>query len=553
MHEPLISRTLPVRVGRRRPSGEPPPLPRHIAASTRFCLALVGVVALLWLGFAFTPVVRVVSRMDLVVLDALAEVRSGPLTTAMRGLRFLGSPVVFRVLVWGTLAVLLVFRRFQHLVAVLAVLLVVPALGNVAAAEIGRMRPSGVELLTEWEGYAHPSRPVALLGLAATGTLFSLVPAGRWRARGAWLVGGALGLLALARLYLGVDHPTDVAAAGVIGVALPVVAFRLLVPEDVLPVTYRRGVRAHLDVSGPRGEAIARALRDQLGLDVVATERYGLHESSGSTPLCIEVREERGGTRKVFGKLYALTHLRSDRWYKLGRTVLYGRMEDERPFNTVRRLVEYEDHMLRVMRDAGLPVAEPLGFVEITPEREYLLVTEFFEAERIGVSPVDDRVIDDAIATVRLMWEHGLVHRDIKPANLLVRDGRVMLIDVAFAAMRPSPWRQAVDLANMMLTLALFSTPDRVFERALRQFSPDDIAEAFAASRSITIPAQLRAASKADGRDLVGRFCELAPAREPVPIQRWTLRRLGLTFLLVVALAAALALLVANLRTAGLL
>jgi hypothetical protein len=34
---------------------------------------------------------------------------------------------------------------------------------------------------------------------------------------------------------------------------------------------------------------------------------------------------------------------------------------------------------------------------------------------------------------------------------------------------------------------------------------------------------------KADGRDLIGRFRELAPPRAPIRIQRWTVRRIGLT------------------------
>jgi hypothetical protein len=60
-----------------------------------------------------------------------------------------------------------------------------------------------------------------------------------------------------------------------------------------------------------------------------------------------------------------------------------------------------------------------------------------------------------------------------------VRDGKVLVIDVAFAESRPSPWRQAVDLANMMLCLALRSEPARVYQRALRQFSVEEITEAF--------------------------------------------------------------------------
>ena len=45
--------------------------------------------------------------------------------------------------------------------------------------------------------------------------------------------------------------------------------------------------------------------------------------------------------------------MRADRWYKLGRTMLYGRLEDETPFGTVRRFVEYEDYTLRMLGETG--------------------------------------------------------------------------------------------------------------------------------------------------------------------------------------------------------
>ena len=141
---------------------------------------------------------------------------------------------------------------------------------------------------------------------------------------------------------------------------------------------------------------------------------------------------------------------------------------------------------------------------------------------------------------MRRLWEAGVAHRDLKPSNLLVRDGRVLLIDVAFSTVRPTPWRQAVDLADMMLTLALSSSAERVYDRALRQFAPEDVAEAFAACRGVTVPTQLRTRLKADGRDLAGRFRELAPRRAPVAVQLWTLRRLLVT--LAVLCGAALAL-----------
>jgi serine/threonine protein kinase len=166
---------------------------------------------------------------------------------------------------------------------------------------------------------------------------------------------------------------------------------------------------------------------------------------------------------------------------------------------------------------------------------------------------VDDRVIDDALRVVRRMWDAGVAHRDIKPSNVLERDGNVLLIDVAFAAVRPTPWRQAVDLANMMLTLALASSPEHVYERAMRIFAAEDVAEAFAACRSITVPTQLRSLIRSDGRDLIGRFRRLAPQRHPVPIQLWNIRRAGVTAALAASVFLAVAMFAAYMRVAGLL
>ncbi|MBW3575663.1 MAG: hypothetical protein KY450_12475, partial [Actinobacteria bacterium] len=82
---------------------------------------------------------------------------------------------------------------------------------------------------------------------------------------------------------------------------------------------------------------------------------------------------------------------------------------------------------------------------------------------------------------------------------------------------------------------------------------PEEIAEALAASRSVTIPSQLRARVRADGRDLLGCFRQLAPERPPISIQRWTLRRMGLTLAAAGSVVAAAALLVFYLTATGLL
>ena len=387
------------------------------------------------------------------------------------------------------------------------------------------------------------------------GMLYSLVPQGRLRQLGKLAIAALVTALAVSLVYLGVNSPTDVLIGAIIGVTIPLVAFRLITPSEVFPVTYHRGSSAHLDVGGRRGQAIHRALEDQLGIQVEEVKPFGLSGSAGSTPLRVCAKGD--PNTYLFAKLYARSHLRADRWYKLGRTLLYGRLEDEKPFNTVRRLVQQEDYALRLLYGAGVRSPEPFGIVEITPEREYLITFEFFDgAKELGEAEVevDDGIIDDGLRIIRRLWDAGLAHRDIKPANLLVRDGRVHLIDVFFAEVRPSPWRQAVDLANMMLVLATRSSPQQVYERARLQFNDEEIAEAFAATHGITMPSQLRQWMREQGRDLHKEFLKLLPERpHPISTQRWSVRRVGL--LLGVVLVGLLALLTVftNLRSAGLL
>jgi tRNA A-37 threonylcarbamoyl transferase component Bud32 len=517
---------------RRRPTGEAPPLPHHLQVSgVGWLVASIVLVALslaVFAGGLRGPAVEV-TVVDDAIVGWLAGLDGPGLEGTWRALAFLASWWVLNALAVGLVLALLALRRFRHLIVVVLVAqLQITLIYDVVGPITQRPRPFGVMIREGWGGWAMPSLQVAYLTTTLLVILYTLVPEGRWRQRGKLLAAGIVALAALGRIALGADAPTDVLVGVATGVAIPLILFRLLTPNEVFPITYRRGRSAHLDVGGARGAAIRRGLEEQLGLEVQEVEPFGLAGSAGSTPLRITL--EGDPPRHLFAKLYARSHLRADRWYKLGRELLYGRLEDEKPFNTVRRLVQQEDYALRLCRDAGLPTPRPYGFVELTPEREYLLVAEFFDgATELGEAEVDEGVIDDGLRIVRRLWEAGLAHRDIKPANLLVRDGRMLLIDVAFIEARPSPWRQAVDLANMMLCLGLRSSAERVYQRALRQFSEEEITEGFAAAHGLALPSQLRRLLQTQGRDLHAQFARLLPSPpRPIRIQRWSMRRVGL-------------------------
>jgi tRNA A-37 threonylcarbamoyl transferase component Bud32 len=536
---------------RRRPTGAAPALPHHLGRAAKASLAALAVLGALLLVVILSPTAaRVGGQIDTAVVRALAEVRTPWLTEMARFVDRIATGWTRTVASLALLVALIAFRRWRHLFTFLGSILVLELAAILLYQALARPRPYDVTIIGRWAGYSSPSAPVLVLAAVLVAGVYTMAPVGRPRAWARDAAVAVVAVTALARLYLGVDHPFDVVLALALAVAIPLAAFHWFTPVDAVPVAYGGGKSAHLDVTGARGDAIRRAVADQLGMTLVSARPVGLEGSAGSTPLRLTFLDPATGEEAdehVFAKLFAINHVRADRLYKLGRRVLYGRLEDEVKFENVRRLVAYEDYTLRLLRDAGIPTATPYGIIEITPEREYMLLASFIEgAVEIGEAEVDEAVIDQALGLVRTLWDAGLAHRDIKPANLMVRDGQVFMIDPAFAQVRPSPWRQAVDLGNMMLVLAVRSDAETVYRRAREQFTEDELGEAFAAARGVASPTQLRSMLKKDGRDLLAQFRRMAPARPPVSLQRWSVGR--------IALAAGLALLVvfAGVQAAGL-
>ncbi len=540
---------------RRRPSGEPAPLPRHpLAGSGKLWLSL-GLFFVVIFALLISSTTFVLGQgafwdgLDQKVLEWVKAIRTDTLTSISRGLNSLTDAWFLRILRWGTVIGLLLFKRWRHLVAFVAVVLVFQPLLLALSNQVARPRADDIEILATWVEFASPSIPLAALTITLVGMTYALVVKGRGHGIALLVAAIVVLVVGLARVYLAVDRMTDGLSGAVLAGAATLLIFRLWTPDEVFPVSYSRQKTAHLELTERRRKAIFTALRDQLGLRAVDVKLFALESSGGSSPLLITL--EGGDPSRVFAKLYAQNHVRSDRWYKFGRSLLYGALEDERPFRTVRDLAEYEDYIMRLMQAAGVPGPASYGIVEITRGREYLVVTDFIEGSEISSAEVDEIVVGGGLTAVRSMWDAGLAHRDIKPGNILVRDHDIFLIDAAFGETRPSAWREAVDLANMMLTLSLYTSADQVYSAARERFSDVEIGEALAATRGVTIPSQLGHALKRDRRDLLGELRRLAPQREPVRIQRWTPRRLALLATTAVVAVVMAWLIVINLAFVG--
>ena len=436
---------------------------------------------------------RVTDQADAAVLRRVAELRTAWLTDVATAFDRIATGWTLTALAVGVIVLQIAFRRWRHLFTFLLSILVMEEIGILLYDAFSRPRPYDVTTIGRWAGFSSPSPPVVVFAAVLVAVIYSLVPAGvpRDGRSSSWPPSS---WRSSRRACTSVSTTRSTCWP-----AWPWASPSPSPPSaSSRPTTSCRSPtgRARPRTSTSRAAVArpsARRVHDQLGITVTDVQPVGLEGSGGSTPLRLRVEGDPAHDH-LFAKAFAMNHVRADRWYKLGRQILYGRLEDETRFSNVRRLVEYEDYALRVLRDAGIPTATPYGVVEVTPEREYVLVTSFIDgASEIGDAEVDDRVIDEGLQLVRRLWDAGLAHRDIKPANLLVRDGEVFLIDAFFVQVRPSPWRQAVDLGNMMLVLGIRADAERVYGHALRYFTADDIAEAFAATRGVASPTQLRA------------------------------------------------------------
>ena len=214
-------------------------------------MIVVGIA--LGLALADTETLHIAGRW---VLEWFADVRTPFLTGVAKGINVVtsfGAVQILRLVVAAI--VLIVTKRFRALVVALVSFVLVDWLVLTMLTE---QRPApGVTALVESANYTFPSWYVTAFAITAFAIPFVLVPAGPRRTQAMGLAWVAVGLDCLARLYLGVDYPTNVIYAAVLCWVLCETLYRWFVPDESFPVSYARGGNAaHLDLGGARAEAV---------------------------------------------------------------------------------------------------------------------------------------------------------------------------------------------------------------------------------------------------------------------------------------------------------
>ena len=195
----------------RRPTGAPPPLPHPVTITTTAWLLLVGVVlAGAFLAAQHTPWLRIDDQASTWLLRSLAGMRTPWLTDVANGINVAGSGWGATALGLSLVALTMAFRRWRHLLVFFGSLLFLEFFGEMLYFGLSRPRPYGVPIIGSWGGYSGLAPPVAVVTIFLMGAVYCLAVPGRARTWTKAAVAAVVAVFALARLYLGLDHPGDV-------------------------------------------------------------------------------------------------------------------------------------------------------------------------------------------------------------------------------------------------------------------------------------------------------------------------------------------------------
>jgi undecaprenyl-diphosphatase len=402
---------------------------------------------------------------------AITEV--GPATEAGQVLTGL-----VQVMIAAAALVLLVaalrYRRFRVLVTVAGGFAAAAALmaGVTFLAGPGGPAPAGLRQGSWLAGAGFPD-PAVLAGLAAVAVAAAPWLSRPWR-RASWV---ALLLIGVARLVTGGLLPLQLVLALAAGVT---VGAGLLV---VFGVPDRR--------MGPAG--VAAALR--AGGVPVSQVTGPLRAAKGSRPFQAATGDGNGLFVKVFGS----DQRDADLLYRAWRGIRLRGIGDTRPAASLFKAVEHEA-LLGVMAERAGVAVPHVGQVIRAGDGSVLLTMDLVAGTSLDEVPAD-RITDQLARTlwreVSRLHQARIAHRSLHGSNIMIgQDGSAVLVDFSFAELAATSRQQAIDVAELLTSLAGRIGPDRAVATAAAAIGADGVAAAVPLLQPLALSAGTRRAIK---------------------------------------------------------
>jgi len=411
--------------------------------------------------------------------DAASITGVGPATAAGRVLTGLVQ-VTIAAAALLLLVTALRYRRFRVLATVAggfaAAAALMTGISYLAGPAGSATLPAGLREGSWLTGAGFPD-PAVLAGLAAVAVAAAPWLSRPWR-RAAWAVPLLTGV---ARLITGGLLPIQLVlalAAGVVVGAGLLVAFG--VPDRRM---------------GPAG--VAAALR--AGGVPVSQVTGPVRHAKGSRPF----QAVTGDGRALFVKVFGSDQRDADLLYRAYRGIRLRGVGDTRPAASLFKAVEHEALLAVMAERAGVAVPH-VGQVIKAGDGSVLLTMELVAGQSLDEVPADritDQLAGSLWREVGRLHQARIAHRSLHGSNIMIGDnGCPRLVDFSFAELAATSRQRAIDVAELLTSLAGRIGPDRAAATAATAIGADGVAAAVPLLQPLALSASTRRAIKGQDR-----------------------------------------------------
>ena len=363
-------------------------------------------------------------------------------------------------------------RRFRVLATVAgsfaAAAALMTAIMYLAGPGFSAPLPAGLRQGSWLTGAGFPD-PAVIAGLAAVAVAAAPWLSRPWR-RTAW---ATLLLIAAARLVTGGLSPMELVLAVAAGVT---VGAGLLV---VFGVPDRRmgaaGVAAALRAGG-----VAAGQVTQAGVT-----------AKGSRPF----RAVTDDGQALFVKVFGSDQRDADLLYRAYRAIRLRGVGDTMPAASLARAVEHEALVAVMAERAGVAVPH-VGQVIKADDGSVLLTMDLIAGRSLDKTPaggITDKLARDVWLEVSRLRQAKIAHRSLRGANIMIgEDGGPRLTDFSFAELTATGRHLAIDVAELLTSLAGRIGPDRAVASALPAIGRDGVAAAVPLLQPLALSAGTR-------------------------------------------------------------
>jgi undecaprenyl-diphosphatase len=298
-----------------------------------------------------------------------------------------------------------------------------------------------------------------------------------WR-RAAW---ATLWLAAVVRLVTGTASPVEAVVAFAAGVTVGAGVLVLLgVPDRRI---------------GPEG--IAAAL-GSAGLPVTGVEPAGV-QAKGSRPFVAAA----GDGRPLFIKVLGSDQRDADLLYRAWRFIRLREVGDTRPAASLIQAVEHQALAAVMAERAGVAVPAVRQVIK-TADGSALLVMDRVDGSALDQIParrLSDMMLRELWGQVDRLHRARIAHRSLRAANIVADGtGRPWVVDFSFSELGATQRQMALDVAELLASLAAITGADKAVAAAAAVIGPDGLAAAVPLLQPLALSAGTRrAVARHDG------------------------------------------------------